>query len=232
VERSRPRPPLPVLLIVNGYAASGKTTLARALSRELRWPLVPKDEFKELLFDRLGAIDYKESKQLGAAAIDVMFGVARELLVAGTSVIIESPLLPRYDNARIRALEHEAEFLTIQLVLTGDPRRALRALPNPRRARRAAPQPLRPRPPLGHARDAALAVRIAHDLRRDPLLRHVEPLGRGDRRDAPRDRRGRRRVVRRDRFTIRRVIGSWSAVARAACSVGPAAVQSPRLPAA
>jgi len=112
---------LPVLLIVNGYAASGKTTLARALSRELRWPLVPKDEFKELLFDRLGAIDYKESKQLGAAAIDVMFGVARELLVAGTSVIIESPLLPRYDNARIRALEHEAEFLTIQLVLTGDP---------------------------------------------------------------------------------------------------------------
>lgn len=121
MERSRPRPPLPVLLIVNGYAASGKTTLARALSRELRWPLVPKDEFKELLFDRLGAIDYKESKQLGAAAIDVMFGVARELLVAGTSVIIESPLLPRYDNARIRALEHEAEFLTIQLVLTGDP---------------------------------------------------------------------------------------------------------------
>ena len=115
------RPTLPVLLIVNGYAASGKTTLARALSRELRWPLVVKDEFKELLFDRLGATDYKESKQLGAAAIDVMFGVARELLVAGTSVIIESPLLPRYDNARIRALEREAEFLTIQLVLTGDP---------------------------------------------------------------------------------------------------------------
>lgn len=121
MERSRPRPPLPVLLIVNGYAASGKTTLARALSRELRWPLVAKDEFKELLFYRLGAIDYKESKQLGAAAIDVMFGVARELLVAGTSVIIESPLLPRYDNARIRALEHEADFLTVQVVLTGDP---------------------------------------------------------------------------------------------------------------
>ena len=115
------RPLLPVLLIVNGYAASGKTTLARALSRALRWPLVMKDEFKELLFDRLGAADYKESKQLGAAAIEVMFSVARELLVAGTSVIIESPLLPRYDNARIRALEREADFLTIQLVLTGDP---------------------------------------------------------------------------------------------------------------
>ena len=114
--------PLPVLLIVNGYAASGKTTLARALSRELRWPLVVKDEFKELLFDRLGATDYEESKRLGAAAIDVMFSVARELLGAGTSVIIESPLLPRYDNARIRALERGADFLTVQLVLTGDPK--------------------------------------------------------------------------------------------------------------
>ncbi|MCY3913515.1 MAG: ATP-binding protein [Chloroflexi bacterium] len=115
------RPPLPVLLIVNGYAASGKTTLARALSRELRWPLVVKDEFKELLFDRLGAADYKESKRLGAAAIDVMFSVARELLVAGTSVIIESPLIPSFDNPRIRPLERDADFLTVQVVLTGDP---------------------------------------------------------------------------------------------------------------
>ncbi|MCY4113671.1 MAG: ATP-binding protein [Chloroflexi bacterium] len=115
------RSPLPVLLIVNGYAASGKTTLARALSRDLRWPLVAKDEFKELLFDRLGAADYKDSKRLGAAAIEVMFGVARELLVAGTSVIIESPLVPRYDNVRLRALERDADFLTVQVVLTGDP---------------------------------------------------------------------------------------------------------------
>ena len=83
-----------MLLIVNGYAASGKTTLARALSRELRWPVVVKDAIKEQLFDRLGAADYKESKRLGAAAIDVMFSVAGELLSSGTSVIIESPLVP------------------------------------------------------------------------------------------------------------------------------------------
>ncbi len=120
MDRSRPCPPLPVLLIVNGYAASGKTTLARALSRELRWPLVVKDEFKELLFDRLGASDYQESKRLGVAAIEVMFSVARELLAAGTSVIIESPLVPRFDNPRLRALERDADFLTVQVVLTGD----------------------------------------------------------------------------------------------------------------
>ncbi len=120
VSPSAERPHLPVLLIVNGYAASGKTTLGRALSRELRWPLVVKDEFKEQLFDRLGAADYVESKRLGAAAIDVMFSVARELLVAGSSVIIESPLIPSYDNARLRALERDADFLTVQIVLTGD----------------------------------------------------------------------------------------------------------------
>ncbi len=112
---------LPMLLIVNGYAASGKTTLARALSRELRWPVLVKDLFKEQLFDRLGATDYEDSKRLGVAAIEMMFGAARELLVVGTSVIIESPLVPRYDNARLRALERDADFLTVQVVLTGDP---------------------------------------------------------------------------------------------------------------
>ena len=111
----------PVLLVVNAYAASGKTTLARALSRELRWPVFVKDLFKEQLFDRLGATDYQDSKRLGVAAIEVMFGAARELLVVGTSVIIESPLVPRYDNARLRALERDADFLTVQEVLTGDP---------------------------------------------------------------------------------------------------------------
>ncbi len=121
MDRSRPHPPLPVLLIVNGYAASGKTTLARALSRELRWPLVVKDAIKEQLFDRLGAADYVESKQLGAAAIDVMFSVAGELLSSGTSVIIESPLIPSFDNPRLRALERDADFLTVQVVLKGDP---------------------------------------------------------------------------------------------------------------
>ena len=121
MDRSRPQPRLPVLLIVNGYAASGKTTLARALSRELRWPVLVKDIFKEQLFDRLGATDYEDSKRLGVAAIEMMFGAARELLVVGTSVIIESPLVPRYDNDRLRALERDAEFLTVQVVLTGDP---------------------------------------------------------------------------------------------------------------
>ena len=121
MNRNQDRRPLPVLLIVNGYAASGKTTLARALSRELRWPVLVKDLFKEQLFDRLGATDYEDSKRLGVAAIEMMFGAARELLIVGTSVIVESPLVPRHDNARLRALERAADFQTIQLVLTGDP---------------------------------------------------------------------------------------------------------------
>ena len=110
-----------MLLIVNGYPASGKTTLARALSRELRWPVVTKDVIKEQLFDRLGATDYQDSKRLGIAAIEVMFMVAGELLAVGTSAIIESPLIPSYDDARVRALERETDCLTVQVVLTGDP---------------------------------------------------------------------------------------------------------------
>jgi predicted kinase len=37
------------LIVMKGFAGSGKSTLARALSRELGWPLVDKDDVKDLL---------------------------------------------------------------------------------------------------------------------------------------------------------------------------------------
>lgn len=38
-------------IIVTGLPASGKTTLARAVARTLRWPLLDKDDFLETLYE-------------------------------------------------------------------------------------------------------------------------------------------------------------------------------------
>ncbi len=111
----------PLLLIVTGHPATGKTTLARYLSRELGLPLLSKDSIKERLFDTLGGSGVEDSKRLGRAAIDVMFGLAEEWLKTGMSVVVESPLRPEFEDARIRRLERECGCTAAQIVLTGAP---------------------------------------------------------------------------------------------------------------
>ena len=81
---------LPLLVVVTGAPGSGKTTVAQALAAELRLPLVAKDDLKEALFDALGTGDREWSRRLGRATYDVLFVVARRLLEAGASCVLES----------------------------------------------------------------------------------------------------------------------------------------------
>ena len=61
---------------VSGPPGSGKSTVAEPLARELRLPLIAKDTIKEALMDSIGAPDVDASKQLGAAAVQVLLAVA------------------------------------------------------------------------------------------------------------------------------------------------------------
>jgi predicted kinase len=83
----------PHLIVIAGPPAAGKTTLAHQIARALRLPVICKDTLKETLFDHLGAGDRARSQQLGYAVIRCMIALAKEILLAGASVILEGPFI-------------------------------------------------------------------------------------------------------------------------------------------
>ena len=92
---------LQLLVVVTGAPGSGKTTIARGLAAELALPLLAKDDIKEPLFDTLGVGDRDWSRKLGAATYEILYALARRLLEAGASCIVESNFS---DAAPLRAL--------------------------------------------------------------------------------------------------------------------------------
>lgn len=79
------------LIIVCGLPGSGKTTLARELSKKLRIPCICKDDIKEKLYESMKLSTLDDSKRIGKPSIDVMLYLAEQQLINKIDVIIESP---------------------------------------------------------------------------------------------------------------------------------------------
>lgn len=88
------------LIALMGAPGSGKSTLGRALSRRLGWPLVDKDDVRDLLDDSV--------PQAGGLAYAIMFSVARRQLRQGLSVICDSPFAYRRCYERAKEITEEA----------------------------------------------------------------------------------------------------------------------------
>ena len=76
------------LIIIAGMPSAGKTTLARKLSEVFGYPILEKDEMKEMLFDHLGYADRIEKRKLDYASNAILLQTTEKLLQKDLSLII------------------------------------------------------------------------------------------------------------------------------------------------
>lgn len=96
-----------VLIATQGLAGCGKSTLSRALSGTFGWPLLDKDDIKDLLDDRVQAA--------GPLAYELMCNLARRQLLQGLSVICDSPLTGCISYQRVQQVATETHASLVVL---------------------------------------------------------------------------------------------------------------------
>jgi len=110
----------PIIIIITGRPAAGKSTLAKWLSQELQISVVSKDRIREELFERLGWNDREWAQLLGKASVDMMFYFAKAELEVGHSVIMDNAFHPPISTPRFQALKEQYNAESIQIVCDSD----------------------------------------------------------------------------------------------------------------
>jgi len=111
----------PYVIIVQGQPCTGKSRLVRTLTNRLGIPYIARDEFKEVLFDRLGTRDREWSQKLGGASYDLLFAAFEKLLQTRSNFLIESNFTPDLHSQKIAALLRSHGYSAIDLFLEADP---------------------------------------------------------------------------------------------------------------
>ncbi|MDD4353956.1 MAG: ATP-binding protein, partial [Candidatus Nanoarchaeia archaeon] len=110
----------PLVIIITGLQCSGKTTLGKNLSKELKIPFISKDDIKEILFDDLGWKDKEWSIKLGSASYDLLYYITEELLKVNNSLIIETNFYPKLAKKRLSILKDKYSFTPFQIKCFAD----------------------------------------------------------------------------------------------------------------
>jgi predicted kinase len=113
----------PPLIVVTGRPGAGKSTLAHALARAVRCPLLSRDEIKEGLVHATGELG-EPGGEAQRLATDVFFEALAVLLGRGVTVVAEAAFQHRVWAPRLEALRERAR---VRLVLCQVPPDVARA---------------------------------------------------------------------------------------------------------
>ena len=126
----------PSLIIISGRPGSGKSTLAHLLAREIRCPLISRDELKEGYVNTIKTEHSKIPNEKNVQIYNIFFGVIEMLLDNQVSLIAESAFQNKLWYPKYEILKHKSDIKLIICKIEND-------LANNRHAERKAIDPLR-----------------------------------------------------------------------------------------
>lgn len=114
------------IIVITGCLASGKSTFALGLARQVNVPYLIKDTFKSAICRSIKIPGRSVSSQLSAAAFDGMLYVTERVMETGGPIIIEGNFMPPgvkpVDEAgAIRELAGRYGYSKLTFRFTGDP---------------------------------------------------------------------------------------------------------------
>lgn len=108
------------IIIIQGQPATGKTTLARRLARDIDATLVEKDTIKEFFSDYVGIGDLLWSHALGKAAIKTVYALLEVVAASKKVTIVESAFWAEMARQEIRAIAEKNDAQVLELYCTLD----------------------------------------------------------------------------------------------------------------
>lgn len=103
------------LILLTGAPASGKSSVANALSEKLKMDKISKDEFKIKLFEQYGFQNHTEKKKLSLQGEEKMYHAIAEYLQNDRSLIVDNNF-KNFDTIRqLRASAPACKVICIEL---------------------------------------------------------------------------------------------------------------------
>ncbi len=103
------------LIIINWLPATGKTTLAKKVSKDLNIPCYSKDDFKEIAYEEIWYQTWEEKKKLEVLSFRNLYYILEKNLISNTDVILEANFYAEYSNEVFNNFRDKFDFDIIQI---------------------------------------------------------------------------------------------------------------------